>query len=125
MREEPLLLDTDVDERRLISAIAARVGWSVVGAADQEAAMAVLHGPHGRDIRAALVGSWDAEQGPELISLLREKREKLPVIVLSHGDTVSVAVEAMRSGASDFLLTRIVAKARASLHRSLKNSLRS
>jgi hypothetical protein len=39
MREEPtrslLLLDSDVDERRLISAIASRAGWSVVGANDE------------------------------------------------------------------------------------------
>jgi DNA-binding NtrC family response regulator len=108
MREEPtrclLLLDTDVDERRLISAIASRAGWSVVGAADEEAAMAVLHGAHGRDIRAALMGSWNAELGPQLIAKLREKREKLPVIVISHSDNVSIAVEAMRSGASDFLV---------------------
>jgi DNA-binding NtrC family response regulator len=108
MREEPtrslLLLDTDVDERRLISAIASRAGWSVVGASDQEGAVAVLQGPHGREIRAALIGRWDAEKGPALIAALREKREKLPIIVLSHGDTVSVAVEAMRSGASDFLV---------------------
>ena len=38
MREEPtrslLLLDASTDERRLISAVAARAGWSVMGAAD-------------------------------------------------------------------------------------------
>jgi DNA-binding NtrC family response regulator len=39
-----------------------------------------------------------------MIAGILEKREKLPVIVLSHGDTVSVAVEAMRAGASDFLV---------------------
>ena len=50
------------------------------------------------------MGSWDVERGPELIASLREKREKLPIIVLSHSDTVSVAVEAMRAGASDFLV---------------------
>jgi len=108
MREEPtrclLLLDTEVDERRLVSAIAARAGWSVAGASDKDAAVALLNGQHGRDIRAALLGTWNAERGPELIAALREKREKLPVIVLSHGDTVSVAVEAMRAGASDFLV---------------------
>src|SRR5690348_4661696 len=107
-REEPtrclLLLDTEVDERRLISAIAARAGWSVVGAQDQDSAVSVLQGNNGRDIRAALIGRWDEARGPELIGVLREKREKLPVIVLSHSDTVSVAVEAMRSGASDFLV---------------------
>lgn len=108
MREEPtrslLLLDANADERRLIAAIAARAGWSVVGAADPEQAVALLQGPHGREVRAALFGSWDAAQGPALIDALREHRAQLPVIVLSHGDDVTIAVEAMRAGASDFLV---------------------
>ena len=108
MREEPtrslLLLDSNADERRLISAIAARAGWSVVGAADAELAVGLLQGPHGREVQAAIFGSWDVEQGPALIEALREHRPNLPVIVLSHSDTVSTAVEAMRAGASDFLV---------------------
>jgi DNA-binding NtrC family response regulator len=108
MREEPtrslLLLDANADERRLISAIAARAGWSVVGAVDEELAIALLQGPHGREVQAAILGTWDAEQGPLLIEALREHRPNLPVIVLSHADTVSTAVEAMRAGASDFLV---------------------
>ena len=74
MREEPtrslLLLDANADERRLISAIAARAGWSVVGAADEETALALLQGPHGREVQAALLGSWDSERGPQLIAAL-------------------------------------------------------
>jgi len=108
MREEPtrslLLLDSNPEERRLISAIAGRAGWSAVGAADEETALALLQGPHGREVQAALLGGWDAERGPELIAQMREHRPDLPVIVLSHSDTVSVAVEAMRAGASDFLV---------------------
>src|SRR5262252_7929588 len=99
MREEPtrslLLLDANMDERRLISAIAARAGWSVMGASDEQGAIAALDGPHAKEVRAALLGSWDAERGPGLIAALREKKEKLPIIVLSHGDSVAVAVEAM------------------------------
>lgn len=108
MREEPtrslLLLDADADERRLISAIASRAGWSVVAAADGELAVALLQGPHGREVQAAIFGSWDTEQGPALIEALREHRSNLPVIVLSHRNTVSIAVDAMRAGASDFLV---------------------
>src|SRR3954471_5992826 len=100
MREEPtrslLLLDADADERRLVSAIAARAGWSVVGAADEEMALALLQGPHGREVRAALLGSWDGTSGPQLIAALRDHRPDLPVIVLSTGENVSTAVEAMR-----------------------------
>jgi DNA-binding NtrC family response regulator len=108
MREEPtrslLLLDANADERRLIAAIAARAGWSVVNAADAELAVALLQGPHGREVQAAIFGSWDSVHGPELIAALREHRSNLPVIVLSHSDAVTVAVEAMRAGASDFLV---------------------
>ncbi len=108
MREEPtrslLLLDANPEERRLIAAIAGRAGWSVVGAADEEMALALLQGPHGREVLAVLLGDWDVGHGPELIAAMRQHRHELPVIVLSHGDTVSVAVEAMRAGASDFLV---------------------
>ena len=108
MREEPtrslLLLDANPEERRLISAIAGRAGWSVVGAADEETALALLQGPHGREVLAVLLGGWDVDKGPQLIAVLRSDRADLPVIALSHGDSVSVAVEAMRAGASDFLV---------------------
>src|SRR3954463_12402730 len=96
-----LLLDSDADERRLISAIAARAGWSAVGAADCDMAFALLQGPHGREVQAALLGSWDSETSPKVIAGLREHRDSLPVIVLSHGESVAVALEAMRAGASD------------------------
>jgi DNA-binding NtrC family response regulator len=99
-----LLVDSDADERRMISAIAARSGWSTVGAADDETALALLQGPHGREVQAALLGAWDSEHGPKLIETLRHQRDHLPVIVLSVGDSVSTAVEAMRAGASDFLV---------------------
>src|SRR3954464_6822945 len=114
MREEPtrslLLIDADADDRRLVSAIAARAGWSVVGAADEEMAVALLQGPHGREVHAALLGSWDETRGPQLITALREHRPDLPVIVLSTGDTVSTAVDAMRAGASDFLVRPVASE---------------
>src|SRR5260370_9197601 len=95
MREEPirslLLLDANQEERRLIAGIAGRAGWSVVGAADEEMALALLQGPHGREVLAVLLGEWDAMSGPQLIAALRQQHSSLPVIVLSHGDTVSVA----------------------------------
>jgi DNA-binding NtrC family response regulator len=108
MREQVIrslmLLDANADERRLVSAVAARAGWSVVGAADEEAAVAALQGPHGREVQAALLGAWNSERGPKLIATLREHRPELPVIVLSDGSTVADAVEAMQAGASDFLV---------------------
>jgi DNA-binding NtrC family response regulator len=55
-------------------------------------------------VLAVLLGSWDEENGPRLISALRNDRSGLPVIVLSTGESVSIAVDAMRAGASDFLV---------------------
>ncbi|MEO6433608.1 MAG: sigma-54 dependent transcriptional regulator [Sphingomicrobium sp.] len=108
MRAEPtrslLLIDADPGERRLISAVAARAGWSAIGASDSETATGLLQGPHGREVQAAILGSWNSDDGPQLLAALRKMRDDLPVIVLSHGDTVAAAVEAMRHGASDFLV---------------------
>ena len=103
-----LLLDADADERRLVSAIAGRAGWSVVGAACTETALGLLQGPHGREVQAALIGSWDADTGPATIAALRSSREKLPIIVVANGGSVADAVEAMRAGASDFLTRPVV-----------------
>jgi DNA-binding NtrC family response regulator len=105
-----LLLNAEADECRLISAIAARAGWSVAAAPDEKAAASLLKGPHGRDIHAARLASWNDESGPGQIAALRGRRDKLPVIVLSQGDTVSVAVEAMRAGATDFLVRPVAAE---------------
>ncbi|WP_028970422.1 sigma-54-dependent transcriptional regulator [Sphingomonas sp. URHD0057] len=108
MREQQirslLLLDANVDERRLVSAIASRAGWTVIGSADADAAAAHLKGSHGREVQAALLGSWNSDQGPGLIATLRAQRATLPVIVLSSGNSVADAVEAMQAGASDFLV---------------------
>jgi DNA-binding NtrC family response regulator len=98
-----LLVDADAAERRLISANAARAGWSTVGAADEETAVGLLQGPHGREVQAAILGSWDAETGPALIAALHAARSSLPIIALAGGASVQIAVEAMRAGAVDFL----------------------
>jgi DNA-binding NtrC family response regulator len=107
MREEVLrsllLVDADPAERRLVSATASRAGWSVVGAADAETAAGLLQGPHGREVRASLLSSWNPETGPGLIAAMRAVRPELAVIVLADGGSIDQAVEAMRAGASDFL----------------------
>ncbi len=107
MREEVLrsllLVDADATERRQLSSVASRAGWSTVGAACTESAVGLLQGPHGREVRAAILSSWTDEQGPALIAALRQCRPTLPIIVLADGGSVALAVEAMRAGASDYL----------------------
>ena len=107
MREEVLksilLVDADASERRQLSAIASRAGWSTVGAACAETAVGLLQGPHGREVRAAILSSWNGDLGPALVGALRQCRPSLPIIVLADGGSVALAVEAMRAGASDYL----------------------
>ena len=96
MREEVvlrslLLVDADANERRQLSAIASRAGWSTVGADCTETAEAILQGPHGREVRAAILSSWSGEHGPELINALRQCRPNLPIIVLADHGSVSLA----------------------------------
>jgi len=107
MREQEtkslLLVEADPAERRLVSAVAARAGWITVGADCIETAVGLLQGPHGREVQAALIANWDEASGPETIAALREGRPGLPVIVVAKSESVTDAVNAMRSGATDFL----------------------
>ena len=114
MRDETvrsvLLVDADAAERRHLTAIASRAGWSVVGAADAETALGLLQGPHGRDVRAAVLTIWDDQEGPALIAALRHDAADLPIIVLADGGSIALAVEAMRAGATDYLARPVAAE---------------
>ncbi|MEQ7872961.1 sigma-54 dependent transcriptional regulator [Sphingomonas sp. ASV193] len=107
MREEVLksllLVDADANERRHLSAIAARAGWSTVGAACAESAVGLLQGPHGREVLAAILSNWDPDGGPAVIAALKGASPGISVIVLADGGSIGLAVEAMRAGASDYL----------------------
>ena len=107
MREEVLrsllLIDSDPAERRLVAATASRAGWSLANSVS-EGALDLLKGPHGREVRAALLSGWNGDTGPALIADLKKARPDLPVIVLADGGSIASAVEAMRAGANDFLV---------------------
>lgn len=99
-----LLIDADPAERRLVAATATRAGWNTLGSPDVGHAQELLTGPHGHEIRAVLVGHWDPSGGPALVRTFRSDRPGLPIIVLAEGGNVGHAVDAMRAGASDFLV---------------------
>ena len=107
MREELLrtllLVDADAGEKRALAATASRAGWSVTAANSAEAGE-FLAGPHGREVRAVLISGWNPSSGPEVIIQLRCGRPDLPVLVLANQESIPQAVDAMRAGASDFLV---------------------
>jgi DNA-binding NtrC family response regulator len=100
-----LLIDDEPAQRRLVAAIGARAGWRMVTAADPDAAMALLAE---QPVDAVLIDQWSPDpDGAALISTIRGERPALPIVMLTALSSVAIAVEAMRAGASDFLVKPI------------------
>ncbi len=109
MRADPnrclLLIDDEPAQRRLVTAIGARAGWWVRGASDFDAARKMLEDPQEPKFDAILLDHWlPGEEGTELIRQIRALRPELPLLVLTAQNDVPVAVDAMRAGASDFIV---------------------
>jgi DNA-binding NtrC family response regulator len=109
MRPDPtrclLLIDDEPAQRRLVSAICGRAGWWVRGANDVEAAQRILTDPEEPKIDAILLDHFlSGEAGDAIIAEIKALRPELPLLVLTAQTCVSVAVEAMRAGAADFLV---------------------
>jgi DNA-binding NtrC family response regulator len=105
-----LLIDDEPAQARLVAAIAARAGWRLVGAPDAAAALALLDRPEAHGVRAVLVDRWSPDMsGGEIVAELRARHPVLPILVLTAHSSVSLAVEAMRAGANDFLIKPIAA----------------
>ena len=98
-----LLVDADPAERRRISAIASRAGWTVVGADGLETAVAILRGPYGPEVKVSVLGNWEKDAAKGLIDALRSCHPGLPVLVLADEHALPKAADAIRAGATDFL----------------------
>lgn len=108
--EPPLLMlvDDEPAQRRLTSALAAKAGWRVHCVNTAEEAIATLGTRTGMQLSSVLIDDWTP--GLELSSLVREiaqRRAALPILVLTANDNPTLAVEAMRAGACDFLIKPI------------------
>jgi len=111
-REEPtrclLLLDTEVDERRLISAIAARAGWSVVGAQDQEELVESLVAHAKRVIGAEWAAVVSMDEGTVIAA-----EGPIPsapwLLAFVAGSQESARVTAGEAGAEDLVWTPLPA----------------
>jgi DNA-binding NtrC family response regulator len=99
-----LLVDNEPAQRRLVSAIGARAGWRTLFAPDPETAIATLGTQDGMALDAILIDHAVPDSNlPDLIASLRERRPLLPILTLTALNSVAVAVDAMRAGATDFL----------------------
>ncbi|MFV0475700.1 MAG: response regulator, partial [Pikeienuella sp.] len=99
-----LVVDDDPAQRRAAGALLAATGRRWAEAEAGEVALRMLAGA-GAGVSLVLLDlSMPGMDGLEVLARLRPARPDLPVIVLTGRGSVAQAVEAMRAGASDFLI---------------------
>ena len=100
-----MLIDDEPAQGRLITAIAARDGWRTIVAPDAETAIAMLGTREGMQLSAILLDQWvPGDDACALIAELKSRRPALPILMLTTSASPLLAVEAMRAGASDYLV---------------------
>ncbi len=97
-----LVVDDDIQMQSALEAVLRRKGYSVETACDGFEASRKLEN---LDVTAVLTDlRMPGMDGFQLLQHIRENKPTLPVIVLSAYGSVPDAVEAMKAGATDFLL---------------------
>ncbi len=100
-----MLIDDEPAQCRLISALAAREGWRTLVVRDSETAIATLGTRQGMQLNAIILDQWvPGDDACTLIAELKNRRPALPILMLTTSASPLLAVEAMRAGATDYLI---------------------
>jgi DNA-binding NtrC family response regulator len=103
-----MLIDDEPAQTRLITALAGREGWRTVVARGAEAAIAMLGTRQGMQLNAIILDQWvPGDDACMLISELKSRRPALPILMLTASTSPLLAVEAIRAGATDYLIKPI------------------
>jgi DNA-binding NtrC family response regulator len=106
-----MLVDDEPAQCRLVSAIAGRAGWRTIIARDAETAIAMLGTQDGMMLDAILIDQWvPGADSASLIAELKSRRPALPVLLLTAVGSNDSAIEAMRAGASDYIIKPVAAE---------------
>jgi DNA-binding NtrC family response regulator len=105
MAQTILIVDDDPVQRRLLEAAITRSGMTVVTAPGGQPALDLLAGPRGDQVSLMLLDLVMPDMdGLQVMERMRAHHPDMPVIVLTAKGGIDSAVEAMRAGASDFLV---------------------
>ncbi|HEY2446846.1 MAG TPA: sigma-54 dependent transcriptional regulator [Rhizomicrobium sp.] len=105
MAQTILIVDDDPVQRRLLEAAITRAGMAAVTAPGGQPALDLLNGPRGDQFTLVLLDLVMPDMdGLAVLAKLKTSHCGLPVIVLTAKGGIDSAVEAMRAGASDFLV---------------------
>lgn len=100
-----MLIDDEPAQSRLIAALAAREGWRTLVVGDAETAIATLGTRQGMQLSAIILDQWvPGDDACQLIEELKSRRPGLPILMLTASASPLLAVEAMRAGATDYLI---------------------
>ena len=98
-----LVVEDDQTLRTVLSDTLALAGYDVQQAADGEQALACLRKSPDIDLLLSDV-QMSPMDGEQLLQAVRQRHPALPVVLMTAYGTVEKAVEAMRGGASDYLV---------------------
>ena len=105
MAESILIVDDDPVQRRLLEAAIGRLGLVTLTAPGGSPALDILFSPKADQISLMLLDLVMPDvDGLQVLTKLRAVNPDMPVIVLTAKGGIDSAVEAMRAGASDFLV---------------------
>jgi len=100
-----MLIDDEPAQSRLITALASREGWRTLVVKDSETAIATLGTREGMQLSAIVLDQWvPGDDACALIAELKSRRPALPILMLTTSASPLLAVEAMRAGATDYLV---------------------
>jgi DNA-binding NtrC family response regulator len=106
-----MLVDDEPAQCRLVAAIAGRAGWRTVFARDAETAIAMLGTQDGMMLDAILLDQWvPGADAAELITELKSRRPALPILLMTAIGSNESAIDAMRAGASDYIIKPVAAE---------------
>lgn len=100
-----MLIDDEPAQSRLITALAHRDGWRTLVVNDSTTAIATLGTRQGKHVKAIILDQWvPGDQACTLIAALRTRCPEVPILMLTTSASPLLAVEAMRAGATDYLI---------------------
>jgi DNA-binding NtrC family response regulator len=103
-----LLVDSEPAQSRFIGGIAAREGWRSLLARDSAEALACLASRDASNLGAVLLDlPLSGDEACHLIREIRQFRPGLPILMLTASTSPQLAVDAMRAGATDYLIKPI------------------
>jgi DNA-binding NtrC family response regulator len=106
-----MLVDDEPAQCRLVAAIAGRAGWRTIFARDAETAIAMLGTQDGMMLDAIILDQWvPGSDAASLIAELKSRRPALPVLLMTAIGSTDSAIEAMRAGASDYIVKPVAAE---------------